>query len=83
MYQKLSHLETARRRNEAEIARAEAHIVSLRGQVDGIIREQISIKASLERIDQLGPTRLEPANRASSPAVDEAPPLRIGLSIKY
>jgi hypothetical protein len=82
MYLKMSHLETARRRNDSEVARAEARILSLRGQFDEIVREQTSLKAALERIDQQGPTRLRPVVRASCSAADVAP-VRIGLSIKY
>jgi hypothetical protein len=83
IYLKLSHLETGRRRNETEIARAEAHILSLRAQMHEIVQEQTSLKAELARIDQRGPMSPRVVKRAARSAADGISPARIGFSVRY
>jgi hypothetical protein len=76
-------LETRRRRSEIEIGRAATRISSLQARMEEIAREQASIKATLERIEQPDATGAQPVTRLARPELELVAPARAGLSIRY
>ena len=83
MYMQLSLLETRRRRSEIEMGRARERISSLHARMEEIAREQASIKATLMRMDQPGPSGAPPVTQLARPGLELVAPSRTGFSIRY